>query len=281
MRILLPPSEGKAPKGRGRSLAARAAATAAAGADEGADEGPLAEARLTVLRAVSAWCASDPAQAALGLGLPATTAKADLQVNVDALEAKTMPAIERFRGVVFEGLDWTSMSAGQRRVVNRTILIASGGFGLLQASEPIPDHRIPMAATVPGIGGLTPYWRRHLEGVIPAFVGSRHLVIDLRSTDYSATPPVPASARRQVLAVKVLTERIVAGQRTRTVVSYSSKLVKGQLARALVSAEAAGTKLRKPTEVAAVAEEAGFRSELGTAANGQPTLDIILTAEPG
>ena len=45
-----------------------------------------------------------------------------------------------------------------------------------------------MAASVPGIGGLTPYWRKHLDTTI-ADLG-RHLVVDLRSTDYLATPPV-------------------------------------------------------------------------------------------
>jgi uncharacterized protein len=141
---------------------------------------------------------------------------------------------------------------GQRRTAHRSVLIASGAFGLLGASEPVPDHRVPMATTVPGIGGLTPYWRRHLETAI-ADMG-RHLVIDLRSTDYLAAPPVPPNQRKRVLQVKVLTDK----SGVRTVVSYSSKLTKGQLARALVDAAA------------------GFLVEAGKSTNGQPTLDVIL-----
>lgn len=264
MRILLPPSEGKAAKGRARSLAARGRT------------GPLDEARFAVLEAVSAWCASDPEQAARGLGLPPSTAEADLGVNRAALTSGTMPAIERFRGVVYDGLDVAAMGPEQRRVVNRTVFIASGGFGLLQASEPVPDHRIPMAASVPGIGGLTPYWRRHLDGTIPTMVRSRQLVVDLRSSDYASTPPVPPSAARHVLAVKVLTERMVDGCAVRSVVSYSSKLTKGQLARALTAAEAAGRKVGKPVDVAEIAVAAGFRVELGALATGQPSLEVIL-----
>jgi cytoplasmic iron level regulating protein YaaA (DUF328/UPF0246 family) len=154
----------------------------------------------------------------------------------------------------------------------RTVLIASGAFGLLAAGEPVPDHRVPMSASVPGIGGLTPYWRAHLADVIPAMATSRHLVIDLRSSDYLGTPPVPAAQRRHVLSVRVLTER---GD-LRSVVSYSSKLTKGQLARALVAAEATGSKVRKPADVAEVAAAAGFRVEVGHTGMGQPTLDLVL-----
>ena len=258
MRILLPPSEGKAPKGRGHSLSRRGL------------EGPLADARLAVLEAVSAWCASDPAAAAAGLALPPSTAAADLEVNVAVLTAPTMPAVERFQGVVFDGLAWSTMDQAQRRTAQRCVLIASGAFGLLGAGEPVPDHRVPMSASVPGIGGLTPYWRRQLETTIAEL--GRHLVIDLRSTDYVAAPPVLPGERKRVLQVKVLTDK--AG--VRTVVSYSSKLTKGQLARVLVEAEAKGDKVRNAKDVAEIAAAAGFLVETGRSANGQPTLDVIL-----
>jgi uncharacterized protein len=258
LRILLPPSEGKAPKGRGWSLAKRGF------------EGPLGDARVAVLEAVSAWCANDPGAAAAGLGLPPTTAAQDLAVNINALQSPTMPALERFQGVVFDGLAARTMDAGQRRTALRTVLISSGAFGLLGAGEPIPDHRVPMAASVPGIGGLTPYWRRHLEGVIPAM--GRQLVIDMRSSDYRATPPVAPAQRRHVLQVQVLTER----DGVRSVVSYSSKLTKGLLARALVDAEASGLRVRAAKDVADVARSAGFQVEQGTTAKGQRMLDIVL-----
>lgn len=264
MRILLPPSEGKAPRGRARSLADRGF------------EGPLAQARLAVLEAVSAWCASDPEEAATGLGLPASSVLEDLQANVGVLRGKTMPALDRFQGVVFDGLAAATLTAAERRIANRTVLISSGGFGLVGAGEPLPDHRIPMAATVPGVGGLTPYWRRHLADVVPAMVAARHLVVDLRSTDYLAAPPVPAECRRRVLSVRVLTERPLDGGLTRGVVSYSSKLTKGQLARALLTAAAGGADVRKPADVAEIAAAAGFRVETATSDNGQPSLDLVL-----
>ncbi len=261
MRILLPPSEGKAPRGRARSLSVRGF------------EGPLGEARLAVLEAVSRWCTEDPAAAARGLSLPPSTAPVDLAVNIKALTAGTMPAIERFQGVVFDGLSVATLDLAERRVANRTVLIASGAFGLLGAAEPVPDHRVPMSASVPGIGGLTPYWRGHLAQTIPAMVTARHLVIDLRSTDYLATPPVGPAERRHVLSVRVLTER--AG--VRSVVSYSSKLTKGQLARSLVCADAGGRKVRRATDVATILAEQGFCVEQSVGPTGQPMLDVILT----
>jgi uncharacterized protein len=212
--------------------------------------------------------------AAVGLGLPASTAPADLAVNIRTLTSPTMVAIDRFRGVVFDGLAVPTMTPAERRVALRSVLIASGAFGLLSAGEPIPDHRVPMSASVPGIGGLTPYWRRQLEATIPAMVAARQLVVDLRSSDYLAAPPVPAESRPRVLAVRVVTER----GPLRSVVSYSSKLTKGQLARALVAAEASGSKVRTPADVAEIAAAAGFRVEPGQAPNGQSTLEVVLQA---
>ena len=264
MRILLPPSEGKAPRGRGRSLAARGL------------EGDLAEPRLRVLEAVSAWCTSDPDAVVAQFGLPTSTAAADLLANARLMTAPTMPAIDRFKGVVFDGLDAPSMSAAERRVALRTLLVASGAFGLLSAGEPVPDHRVSMAASVPGIGGLTPFWREQLADVVPGWVRARQLVVDLRSSDYLSTPPVPPQARRKVLAVRVVTARVVDGAVVRSVVSYSSKLAKGRLARALVAAEAAGAKVRRVDEVADIAAAAGFVVEPGRSGNGQPTLEIVL-----
>ena len=264
MRILLPPSEGKAPRGRGRSLAARGL------------DGPLAQPRRLVLDAVSAWCASDPDAVTAAFGLPPSTAGDDLAANVRLLTAPTMPAIDRFRGVVFDGLDAPTLTAAERRTALRTLLVASGAFGLLGAGEPVPDHRVPMAASVPGIGGLTPFWREQLAEVVPSWVRARHLVVDLRSSDYLSTPPVPAAVRAKVLAVRVLTERRVGGVVMRSVVSYSSKLTKGRLARALIAAEAAGHRVSRVDQVSEIAAAAELVVEPGTATTGQPTLDVVL-----
>jgi hypothetical protein len=265
MRILLPPSEAKAPRGRGRSLAVRGL------------EGALAEPRRRVLEALSAWCASDPEAMIAAFGLPTSTAAEDLKANARLLTAPTMPAIDRFRGVVFDGLDAASLSTAERRVALRSLYIASGAFGLLAAAEPVPDHRVPMAAAVPGVGGLTPFWRDQLAGVVPAWVRARQLVVDLRSSDYQSTPPVPAPLRSKVLAVRVVTERVVDGVAARSVVSYSSKLTKGQLTRALIAAEAGGRRLRTAYDVVETAAAAGFVVEQGLADNGQPTLEVVLT----
>jgi hypothetical protein len=264
MRILLPPSEGKASGGRGRPLSARTMT------------GPLDEARLTVLKAVSAWSAADPANAAHGLALPVGSAAHDLAANVGVLDGRTMPALDRFQGVVYEGLAVATMTGDERRAALRNLLIASGGFGLLAADEPVPEHRVPMAGVVPGVGGLAAYWRERLADVLPTLT-RRHLVVDLRSSDYLGAPPVTAAVRPRVLAVRVVTERAGADGPARSVVSWSSKHTKGRIARALVAAEAAGERVRTVENVVGVLVAQGFRLERGRV-KGQPTLEVVLTA---
>jgi uncharacterized protein len=234
--ILLPPSEAKTPGGDGPSLAELGTSDVPgfAGARENGalDDHALHAARLRVLRAVSAFCRRTPGKARTALKLPPGTAAADLAANIAALDAPTMPALERFTGVLFAAIDVPSLTAAQRAWAEQSTLVFSGAFGALGGGEPVPLHRVPASATLPRVGGLTPYWKKVLAVVLLPRIDSEQLVVDLRSSDYAAMwQPSPSQASR-VVAVRVLEER---GGRLQSV-SWSSKHGKGLLARELITA---------------------------------------------
>ena len=246
MLLLLPPSEAKTPGSHGPSLASLAGMQAS--------DDALYAARVRVLRAVAAFCRRTPGKARAALKLPPGSAAADLAANIGALDAATMPALDRFTGVLFAALDVASMTDGQRVRAARSTLVFSGAFGALAGDEPVPLHRVPASATLPRIGGLATYWRKVLTVSLARRIDEAGLVVDLRSSDYAAMwQPAPSQLGR-VVAVRVLEDR---GGRLQAV-SWSSKHGKGLLARELLRADSARRPVRTVDDVAAAAGRIGY-----------------------
>ncbi|CAI7980980.1 conserved hypothetical protein [Frankia sp. Hr75.2] len=280
MRILLPPSEGKAEGGDGPSLWTA-----------GFGDGPLAEARAEVARAVAAFCRVDPHAAVVALRLPASRAQADLAANTAMLDAPTMPALDRFVGVLYQALAPATLPPAARAAAGHTLFVSNGAFGLLRAAESVPDHRVAMAAAIPGLGGrtaptvLAAFWRARLAPALPDLLAcapdavGEHLIVDLRSSDYATVPSLSGPLRANALPVRALTEKLVDGRWVRRPLSYQAKQTKGLLTRALLLAEATSRLVKTIDDVAEVAESAGLVAEpRGTAT--APTLDVITRWNP-
>ena len=118
--ILLPPSEGKAPEGSGPPWAPGTMAVAELDAQRG-----------QVLRALGR--------------------------RHEARVGPTLPAMERYTGVLYQGLDAGSLGAVARRRLNRSVLIASGLWGLVAPTDPIPHYKLKMSANLPPLGKLSTF----------------------------------------------------------------------------------------------------------------------------
>lgn len=241
MRLLLPPSESKRCGGRGRPLSAHPAT------------GPLTPMRLRLLDALERLLAGDPAAAAAALLLPPAVADAALAADAAVFDSATMPALRRYTGVLYDGLDAGSLPAPEQRVAGRCTLIFSGLWGVVRGDEAVPEYRVPAKAALPGVGVVGTAWRPVLADVLPGLVGAG-LVVDLRSTDYAAMWRPPRSIADRAVTVRVLSPLPRGGT---GVVSYASKLGKGRLARALIGAAAAGRTPSTAGDVAAAWAAAG------------------------
>jgi cytoplasmic iron level regulating protein YaaA (DUF328/UPF0246 family) len=235
VRLLLPPSEAKSAGGRGRGLERRATAH------------PLDEPRRQLRAALAELLGGDARLAAQALLLPDGVAAAALAANAAIESSPTTPALRRYAGVVYDGLDLAARSPAALRLAGRSVLIFSGLFGVVRGDEPVPNYRVPAKAALPGVGVLSTYWRPALTEALPAQLG-RGLIVDLRSSDYAAMwRPAPERAGR-VLTVRVLSPRPGGGL---GVLSYPSKYAKGQLAAALLERAASGLPVDDVEHVAA------------------------------
>jgi cytoplasmic iron level regulating protein YaaA (DUF328/UPF0246 family) len=257
VRILLPPSEGKQPGGSGPALMKL-----------GFGPAPLAAHRQRLARTVERVARGPAKRAVAAFALPPAVATAGLAANAVVTASATMPALNRYQGVVYDGLNLTSLDADTRAAAGATTIIFSGLFGFLTGDEPVPDYRVPAAATLPRIGIVGTSWRPILDRVLPALL-TDELVVDLRSSDYLAMWR-PRSDR--VIAVRMLSRR---PDGTVSIVSHFSKFGKGRLARALLVRVAAGASIDSAQDIADIwTDDVGGEAMLVSTARG-PQVDLV------
>lgn len=146
MRILLPPSEGKATPGGGEPVHLGALAFA--------DE--LRRRREALIAAL------DP----------------------ELREAPAAPAAEVYAGVLYQRLQLAELPAASRRRAAKRVLIASALWGFLRLEDRIPAYRLPPSTKLDGIGAPAPWWREALAAAMPDEPGET--IVDMRSGAYTA-----------------------------------------------------------------------------------------------
>lgn len=209
MKILLPPSETKRPGGDGGPLRLDAFELPS-----------LTVHREHVVDALIAL-ASDPDAAQRVLKL-SDRQRGEIANNAQLRTAATMPAVDRYTGVLFDALDAQSLDADGRAWLGKHVWIHSAPFGPVGARDALPAYRMAAGAALPEVGPLKRFWAvatsEAIAAVQPGFV------LDLRSEAYVALGPVP----EQVDAAYV---RVVTG--TGRALNHFNKREKGLLVRAL------------------------------------------------
>jgi cytoplasmic iron level regulating protein YaaA (DUF328/UPF0246 family) len=212
--VLLPPSETKARGGDGAPLD-----LAALSAPE------LTPVRTEIAETLVKVSADAPAaRAALGLS-PAQDD--EIERNAALWTSPTMPALERYTGVLYDALDVPTMTRSQRARADRRLAVGSALFGLVRGEDRIPAYRLSAGSSLPGLPTLRALWKPALSPVLAA---ADELVVDLRSGSYAALAPVPGA-----VTLAVLSER---PDGTRSVVSHFNKAHKGRVARMLATTTA-------------------------------------------
>ena len=144
MRILLPPSEGKAEPEGGEPVDFDSLAFAA----------ELRKQRQRLLRAV------DP----------------------KLRKAPAAPAAEVYNGVLYQRLGLSGLTAAARRRAAKRVLIASALWGFVRPTDRIPYYRLPPSTKLDGIGPLAAWWRPALAAAMPDEPGET--IVDMRSEAY-------------------------------------------------------------------------------------------------
>jgi len=169
--ILLPPSESKTGRTRGRPL------------DLPSLSFPeLTETRRAVAAALAKVSAHPDAFTVLGVA-PSLTA--EVARNLVLETAPALPAARVYTGVLYDALDLATLDTVARRRANRWLVTVSALFGAVRPSDSIVPYRLSMAVNLPGVGPLASTWKPELAQVLPSAAG-RGVIVDCRSSTYAA-----------------------------------------------------------------------------------------------
>jgi len=234
MRILLPPSETKRDGGDGAPLDVRSLSFPA-----------LAAPRRAAVRAVRELARDrDASMTALKLG-PRLAGEVDR--NRAVTRSPTMPAIDRYTGVLFDALDAPTLPVSSRRFAAERLFVHSALLGPVGALDGIPAYRLSHDSRLPGLS-LRTHWSAAVAAVLARDDG---LLVDLRSEGYVGLGPAPA--RDGSVYLRVVTEGADGVTRA---LNHFNKHAKGLLARALLEQ---GEDLATVDDLIEWAGGAGFR----------------------
>ncbi len=182
MRILLPPSEGKAAGRRGRPSDVDALSFSG-----------LAGMRREVATALAVVSGRPDAPAVLGVGAGVAH---EIRRNTVLGEAPALRARQTYTGVLYDALDLGSLDPSARRRAAGWVWIFSALYGVVRTGDRIAAFRLSMGVDLPGVGPLAAAWRPHLEEALRGETG-RGLIVDCRSAAYAAawTPRDDAADR--------------------------------------------------------------------------------------
>ncbi len=175
MLILLPPSESKTGRARGKPAN-----------PELVSFPELAPTRTAVAHALARVSAQADAPALLGVS---DSLRTDIAHNIALDSAPAVAVADLYTGVLYEALGLPSMDSATRRRANRWLVVISALYGALRPTDKIPPYRLSMGVNLGGIGPLASAWRAPLSAVLP-LAARRGVIIDCRSSTY-ATAWVP------------------------------------------------------------------------------------------
>lgn len=154
--------------------------------------------------------------------------------NFVLYSAPLMPAIDRYTGVLFDalhgrglkgsGTENNRLSSEQLAAAKQSILIQSSLFGLVGASDLIPNYRFSASARLPDFS-LQKHWAEAHQVIWHRI--EHETLIDLRSKSYAALAPIPNHI--QTFELDVVLEK---EDGSREQLNHFNKKAKGQFVRA-------------------------------------------------
>ena len=166
------------------------------------------------------------------------------------------PAIEIYDGVLFQGLNWKTLTAAEQKRANTKVLIISALFGLVRPLDKIFSYKEKIDNKL---------WREAITQVSAKF--SNELIIDCRSSTYKGIWTINPQNTVEVRVFKV-------NGAERNVITHMSKKYRGELTGHLLKQ---ATDPTSPAEVQRIAAQL-FECELHAPVDGQPwALDLLIS----
>jgi cytoplasmic iron level regulating protein YaaA (DUF328/UPF0246 family) len=170
--------------------------------------------------------------------------------------SQTSPAIEIYDGVLYQGLNWKTLTAAEQKRANSKVLIVSALFGLVRPLDKIFSYKEKIDNKL---------WRDSVAQVAAMY--SNELIIDCRSSTYKGIWTINPQNTVEVRVFKV-------NGAERNVITHMSKKYRGELTGHLLKQTIDPTTAAEVQRIAAQL----FECELHAPVDGQPwALDLLIS----
>jgi len=220
--ILLPPSEGKSSGGDGLPWSK---------SEQSFPE--LESARKDAIKALKTAMKAPIGERSKLLGVGESKTGEATKANLSVDTTKTLPAIERYTGVLYDALDYGTLSSKLKKRVNSQVVIFSGLWGVVRPVDLIPDYKLKMGAKLPSLEKLSSFWKPLISETLTRAASG--VVWDLLPNEHSAAWDPSISGRR--IRVSFLDDVMKDKKRTLVTVSHWNKLLKGSLVRFIAESQ--------------------------------------------
>ncbi len=131
----------------------------------------------------------------------------------------TMKAIERYNGVAFDAIEYSSLQKEEQAYIDNNVVLFSNLFGPLRADDLIPDYKYKQGAKLPNVS-VEKFYMEKFTPALDEYLGEE--IIDLRAGFYEKFYKVKNA---QVITLKFIKDG--------KVVSHWAKHYRGVVLQAL------------------------------------------------
>lgn len=151
-----------------------------------------------------------------------------IRVNFNQKKESTLPAIQRYVGIMFSAINYNTMNQTQKTNFNDSVLFIDAMFGLLKTRDLIPEYKLKISTKIPNFD-IVNFWKENLSVELEKeFKGK--LVIDI----------LPDTHRKVIGSKYPNYYRIMfAEKKDNTIknVGHISKMLKGEFVRYITEVE--------------------------------------------
>lgn len=118
-----------------------------------------------------------------------------IENTYDLLNLETLPSIQRYNGVMFDSINYESLSDKQKKNFNESVIFIDGLFGLLKPTDLIPEYKLKINSKIKDLD-ITTFWKTEIQGnlnkeikekiVIDILPQSHRKVLEQKKDNYSS-----------------------------------------------------------------------------------------------
>ena len=85
-----------------------------------------------------------------------------IKVNFNQKKESTLPAIQRYVGIMFSAINYNTMNQNQKTNFNDSTVFVDAMFGLLKTTDLIPEYKLKINSKIPNFD-IANFWKENLK----------------------------------------------------------------------------------------------------------------------